>query len=332
MKIGNVSQTVLKRSILQQLHTNRSESIISPAVEEMCAGIELQDNQQVIFTSTSVFGNEKDLGIFGIAKIVNDLATRGAEPIGIVIQIHLPPYAYESRLKTMVGYMEQVCETHGLQIFTARAEVNPVIEQSIVYLTGVGAVEKGHLMQSHMTKPGDDIVLLKWIAVEGMLRIARAKEAELNNRFVPSFMQQVLKLEEELFSLNEIRYAREFSVSAMHQIGSGGILAALWEVAEAADVGLEVEIKKMSLKQETIEVCEFYRVNPYQLTSTGSILVMCKQGEQIVDAMQARGMHAKMIGRTTSGKERVILGGEEKRYIDRPQQDELVKIYHTKCN
>ena len=102
MKIGNVSGTVLKRSILKQLHTVRDESMFEPTSEEMCAGIRVKESAPVIFSGTSVYGSAKSIGIFAMARAVNDIAARGADPIGVDVQIQLPPYAYESRLKAMV--------------------------------------------------------------------------------------------------------------------------------------------------------------------------------------------------------------------------------------
>ena len=53
----------------------------------------------------------------------------------------------------------------------------------------------------------------------------------------------------------------------MQQIGSGGILAALWDLTEASGTGMKVDMAEFSIRQETVELCEFYRLNPYLLTS-----------------------------------------------------------------
>ena len=47
MKIGKVSQTVLKRSILKPLQFHREESLIDPSVEEMCYGIKVEAEEEV---------------------------------------------------------------------------------------------------------------------------------------------------------------------------------------------------------------------------------------------------------------------------------------------
>ncbi len=327
MKIGKVSQTVLKRSILKSLQFHRDEAIIEPSVEEMCFGIELEEDMQLLATSAVLYGDEKDLGVFALAQVVNDLATRGAKAVGASVHIMLPPYAYESRLKAMVEYVEQAGSAHNVQIMCAKAEVSPVISKAIVYMNGVGVLKKGELLQSRMGKPDQDIVLLKWIGLEGTFRIMREKEEALSKRFVPTFLNQIRSLETQLFSEKELAIAKDFGVSAMHQITGGGILAALWEIAESSNVGMEVDLKKMTIRQETVEVCEFCHMNPYQLTSAGSVLIFTDRGQELVERLAEEGAKAVVLGRTTVDTARVILGGEEKRYLDRPAPDELLKIY-----
>ena len=59
MKVGNVSQTVLKRSVLKQLHTKRKEILTDLSVEEMCTAVQIRDTEDVVFASAVVSGNSK---------------------------------------------------------------------------------------------------------------------------------------------------------------------------------------------------------------------------------------------------------------------------------
>ena len=43
------------------------------------------------------------------------------------------------------------------------------------------------------------------------------------------------------------------AVFAMHDVTEGGIFGALWEMAEASGVGLEIDVKKIPIRQETVE-------------------------------------------------------------------------------
>ena len=327
MKIGKVSQTVLKRSMLKPLQFHREEAIFEPSAWEMCYGITCEEDEEILVSDTVLYGDEKDLGVFALAHVMNDLATRGAQMIGASVHIMLPPYAYESRLKSMMEYIERAGSTHAVQILCAKAEVSPVISKAVVHMNGVGVIKKGEFLQSNMGSANQDIVLLKWIGLEGTFRAMREKEEELSKRFVPTFLNTIRHMESELFSTEAIQVAKEYGASAMQQITAGGILATLWEMAEASDVGMEVELKQMAIRQETVEICEFCHLNPYQLTSAGSVIIFAERGEELVQRYEELSIQATLLGRTTADSARLILGGEEKRFLDRPAPDELLKIY-----
>lgn len=326
MKIGKISQNILKRSMLKPLQFTREEAMLAPSVEEMCYGIKCKEEEQLLCASAVLYGDEKDLGVFALARVFNDLATRGANMVGADVHIMLPPHAYESRLKAMMEHIETAGSAQGVQILSAKAEVSPAVSKAIVVVNGIGILKQEELMQSSMGKPEQDIVLLKWIGLEGTFRAMREKEADLEKRFVHTFLNQIKQMEPELFSGREIEIAKLHGASAMHQITEGGILAALWEMSEASKVGLEVELKKMSIRQETVEVCEFCHLNPYQLTSTGSVLIFTERGEELVQKYEEAGIQASLLGRTTADVARVILGGEEKRFLDKPAMDELRRL------
>ena len=149
----------------------------------------------------------------------------------------------------------------------------------------------------------------------------REEGAALAERVAPGFLNKLEDMRDEIFSDRAMEIAGRNGVSAMHPIGEGGILAALWDMAEGAGIGLSVEMKKMTVRQETIEVCEVFHLNPYQLTSTGAVLMVTPKGEELKERLKREGIPAEIIGHTTEGNERIIWGGGEKRFLDRPAPD-----------
>ena len=327
MKIGNVSQTVWKRSIQKQLKHRREEAILQPEVEEMCSAYKVTDEHVIMSASTVLFGDEKELGVYAIAKVCNDLASRGVETIGVEVNIQLPIFAYESRLKSMVGYIEACCAEQNLEVVGVKAEINPVIHSTLIYVTGMGRVIEQNIMQIKHAKPEQDIVQVGGVGVEGALRILYIKQEELGRRFIPSFFQKFLEYKNSLFIGNAMKVAIAEGATGIQQLGGGGMLATLWEVGEAAHLGMEIQLKDMIIPQEVIEICEFNSVNPYQLSAIGSALVVIESGEQLVEKYREMGIPAAVIGKTTKNNERVIFNGGEKRYLDRPTPGELGKFY-----
>ena len=63
------------------------------------------------------------------------------------------------------------------------------------------------------------------------------------------------------------------------------------------------------------------------LISSGCLLIGTSKGNEMVDKLVAAGIPAAVIGRIIKGNDRVILNGEERRYLEAPKTDELYKAY-----
>ena len=87
----------------------------------------------------------------------------------------------------------------------------------------------------------------------------------MKKRLPVSIVDESQKFASLLSVVKDSRVAMQVGVSAMHDVTEGGIFGALWEMAEASGVGLCVDLKKIPIRQETIEICEFFNLNPYQL-------------------------------------------------------------------
>lgn len=329
MKPGKLSQTVWNRAVQKQLNIDGNPFLLKPAKEEMCTAMQTAAGEFTLTASASVSGYAGSLGTYAIAKAVNDIAARGAAPSGIAVQITLSVETEEPLLKEMIRQMNLLCGKLGIPIVGIQAEVSPAVCQTLIQVTALGQAKEAKLRPLSNIGPGQDIVLCGYIGLEGMLRILDECKEELGKRFAPSFLRQMKSLENQLIQLDAIQMASD-CVAAMQQIGSGGISGTLWEVAEAADVGLAVDLKKMSIRQETVEVCEYYHLNPYRMTSTGSILMITEHGERLMQILRAGGARASVLGVTTAGNARVITSGEERRFLERPAPDELARWWAEK--
>ena len=88
----------------------------------------------------------------------------------------------------------------------------------------------------------------------------------------------------------------------------------------------EIDLKKILIRQETVEVCEYYQLNPYQMTSAGCILFLTDHAEKLIEILEESGARAERLGVTTAGNARVITSGEEQRYLERPAPDEWMRF------
>ena len=98
------------------------------------------------------------------------------------------------------------------------------------------------------------------------------------------------------------------------------------ELAKAAGKGISLDLKKFPILQETIEICECYRLNPYQLRSEGCFLIVTDEESRVERLLAEQGIRGTVIGEIANNNDKIIRNGEDIRYIDRPAPDELAKI------
>lgn len=327
MKVGKISETVLKRSIFKQIHTRREEVLLGAGVGEDCAAVKLAPDEVFVISTDPITGTVKDTGMLAIQITANDLASSGAEPVGVMLTVLLPEEIEEKDIREMMGQVEEACSSFHIQVMGGHTEVTRAVNQPVISVTGVGKVREDRLVSTAGAKPGQDILVTKWIGIEGTSIIAKEKESELLARFSAPFVDTAKGFDQYLSVVPESRIAVEHGVSAMHDVTEGGIYGALWEVAEASGVGLEADLKAIPIRQETVEICEYFELNPYYLISSGCMLMTAERGHDLARKLQAAGIPAAVIGKTTEGKARRIWNGKEESYLERPKTDELYKIY-----
>lgn len=326
MKVGKVPEAVLKRSVLKQIRTDRPEVLMGASVGEDCAAVALQEDEMFVLSTDPITGTAKDIGHLAIQITLNDLASAGAEPIGVMLTFLLPEKLSEAKLRAMMEQAEEAAHVANVQIMGGHTEVTRVVNQPVISVVGVGKAKKGRLISTAAARPGMDVIVTKWIGLEGTSIIAKEKETELLTRYPKALVDEAKGFDRYLSVLPEAATAVKSGVSAMHDVTEGGIFGALWEMAESAGVGLEIDLKKIPIRQETVEVCEFFDVNPYELISSGSMLMAASDGNGLVRALEAEGIPAVCIGKVTDGNDRVIVSGEERRFLEPPKTDELYRV------
>ena len=141
-------------------------------------------------------------------------------------------------------------------------------------------------MKTGGAKPGDDVVITKWIGIEGTTILANEHEEELLKRFPSRMIYEAKNFDQYLSVIPEAALAVKSGVTAMHDVTEGGIMGALWELAESSGVGLEIDLKKIPVKQETIEICNYFDINPYHLISSGSMLMTTKDSTKLCQVLK----------------------------------------------
>ena len=323
MQIGKISEPALKRSVLRPLWGSPAEVMYRSGAD--CAQIPWQDGLLPVYSVVNeVPGFADDPGMLILAA-ANNLAAGGAASEGFLVSAVLPPEYEEQQLKADMCRMREIAQKYTSPIIGGHTQISTSVTRPLYSITGIGSRSREATQNHRMLQPGDVLVVTRAIALGGTVAIVWEKEDELLKHYPFSMIDRAKAFGNELVVGETARAITHFGAAAMHDLSQGGIFNALWEMADQAGVGLEVDLKKIPVRQETIEICEYFDINPYYLYSAGALLIGTEHGEALVSYLAAQGIPAAVIGRVTDGNDRVIRNGSE-RYLDRPKPDEWYRI------
>ena len=173
----------------------------------------------------------------------------------------------------------------------------------------------------------DKIYVVNTIALGAAGWLLENKREELETFFPHFFMrraEEAVKL--DLTPNGNLPAQLPEFCSYAKEIGEQGILSALWRMAEELGTGLEIRLRDIPIRQETVEILEKFDLNPYYALSDGAYLVVTGHGDELRKISQNAGLTCDEIGELRPGIARTVINGESVRYLDRPQPEELNKV------
>ncbi len=318
IKPGKIGANVLDRSVKKRIKNVRTA----------------EKDRSIVFSSDPITMRTKHAGKLAVHAAVNDLAAKGGCPEAVRTIILLPGGTEEASLREIVDEISKTAEELHVRIEGGHTEVTSAVNRVIVTASAYGR-KNGIRKEEHsgMRRPvrgkevaGHDIVVTKWIGLEGTYLLAEECTGELLRRFPVPMVERTRSFGELLDIVPESAAAMMSGADYMTDLSEGGIFAALWKLSGELGTGLDVNLKLIPVRQETIEYCNYFDINPYQIESAGSLLVVTANGEQLVEQLREQEIYAAVIGKTTDGNDKIIRNEEEIRYLDLPQPDSLLKI------
>ncbi len=323
METGKLNWDILQRLIKKNSGAERAEVLKSGSIGEDCAVLKMNDGL-IVMSTDPVTAATNGLGNIALHININDIATTGAEPLGVLVTILAPKGSAFSDIETVMKDISREARLMNVQVMGGHTEVTDAVNRMVVSLTAVGVVSEDELITTSGARVGDSIIVTKSLCLEGTSIIAKD---------FPDRSREVLT-EEELKEAEN--YALELSVlkegmllkglaSSMHDITEGGVLGALWEMAQASGTGFMVREDLMPVRRVTRKLCESFGLDPLRLISSGSMLIAVRDADEALSRLSGAGIPATVIGRVTEG--RGILLAEEEIEVIPPARDEIYRLY-----
>jgi len=322
LKSGRLPENVLKRSILKKIDFKHNETSRNMSFGEYCAFFHC-DGPGVTVSEESCSDELVNTGHFLVDKLVNNLAVKNSVPIGVIFSLTVPESMEEAELKTVSEMLGNASKQAKVAVLGVNTRVSAKVTAPIISATMFG---NGDEEFTGKASPGDDVIVTKWVGLEGTHIIASKKEKELLNKFPSHLIYDAINFDRFISIVPEAATAIKSGASAVYGLSEGGIFAGLWELAEICGVGLDIVLRDIPLKQETVEICNYFDLNPYALLSGGSLLITAPDGNRLVMELNKAGIEAAIIGKCTDSNDRVLINEEIRRFIEPAKQDEIYSI------
>jgi len=324
MKVGKLNWDDLKQIIDNNKSVVRSDVRIRSGIGEDCSVINFGDYECVVSTDP-ITGADKNIGKLAVHINCNDIASCGVEPIGILVTILAPPSATIDDIKNIMAEIDAETKKLNVEILGGHTEVTTAVNRIVVSCTAIGKGKARDAVATSGAKLGDEIIVTKLLCMEGTSIVVNDHLGKVRGFLTQKEIEEAKEYVNSISVVNEGRIAGRFGVNSMHDITEGGVLGALWEVAQASNLGFKVYNDKMPISEITYKVCAKLNIDPLKFISSGSMLITVDPEKGLVDKLNSNGVQATIIGRMTKSEGILVVDKIEKEVLP-PTRDELFSI------
>ena len=328
LRVGKLPPDLLGQ-LLEQANIEDPSVILGPRMGEDAALIDSGGENYLVVSSDPITFAAEQLGWYAVHVNANDIAATGGTPRWMVMTVILPDGSPPQLAKDIMWQTLDACAEIGVTLVGGHTEVTYGIDRPIAIGTMIGEVSKGEETPTSGVQVGDAIILTKGVGIEGTAILAiefadRLRAAGVSDDTIQRGADFLY--DPGISVVNDARIALQTAaIHAMHDPTEGGVATALHEMADASDLGLDIDadaMESMTLS-ETAELCRALEVSPLGLIAAGALLIAVapEDASTVVAALQGASIRATQIGRAVPRPQGVN--------VPRFARDELARVLST---
>jgi hydrogenase expression/formation protein HypE len=329
LSLGKLPPDVMERHLFGMTGATSGRVVVEPSLGldfgVVRLGGERSKGSYLIVSSDPITGVSERTGWYAVNVSANDVATSGNRPEFMQSVILLPEDASERDVKELAADMHRTAKGLEIAIVGGHTELTPGLHRPIVVTTAFAVADS--YVTAAGSRAGDTLMMTKTAGVEGTAILGT--DARFNRRLDRETVAGASKYFERLSVVDEAVVAhRTGAVHAMHDCTEGGVLGALYEMATASGLGLEVAEADVPVSRETKKICSAVGVDPLKLISSGTLLIAVRRGNEglVSDAVGSVGSRATPIGRFRKGKVLLTRRGRAEE-VTGPPRDEIWRLH-----
>ena len=259
-----------------------------------------------------------------INKIVREILCTGGVLTELKVELIFTGSFEEEELRDFSISLKKLADKVGAEVKRASVYIKEAVEsERTVFISGRGTLKApaDAPWQRQRIFEGQEIILTGELGKEGMIKLFNKNIEELKSVYPKIFIEKINNMSADRLPIIEVETAPFYRTTAMMPLGSGGLYAGLWNLGERETYGLRVYADRLNYEQKAIELSNYFNVDPLELNSSGSYLLVTDRAEELTYALRKAGIEAICIGEVTKDKKRVIIFDDEERFIESPKYD-----------
>jgi hydrogenase maturation factor len=330
LPVGKLPADLL-RPLLAQAPIDDPRVLLGPQIGLDCAVLDFGERLLVLKSDPITFATA-EIGWYLVQVNANDIATTGATPRWLLVTTLLPEGQTTPALaQDIAAGVYAACRALGISVIGGHSEITHGLDRPILAGTLIGEVARERLITPRGLRPGDRLLLTKGVPIEATALVAREFPNRLAAHLSPAELAQAQAYltDPGLSVLRDAQIATAAgTVTAMHDPTEGGLLGALWELAEAGGKTLLVNPTAVPIPPLSARICAAFDLDPLATIASGALLLAAPPtaAPAIRAALQEAGIRCALIGEVEAGPA-AVLQAHGRALLPRPEQDEIGRVY-----
>jgi hydrogenase expression/formation protein HypE len=323
MRPGKLTARDLRERIFPFLG-RRDDVLVHATVGQDCAILDFGPSVCVV-TTDPITGAGEHLGRLAVHVACNDLATTGAEPVGLLLTLLLAEATAEADLEAIMREAGAAAKAVGVEIVGGHTEVTAGLPHSIVVTAAIGRAPRDKYVSAAGGRPGEVLVLTKTAGIEGTAILAADLAGRLRGAVDEATLARARAFIDRISVVPDGRIGARCGATAMHDVTEGGVLTGAWELADASGCGVRLDADAVPVAPETRAICDALGADPLALISSGAMLIAVPDPWPLQAELARAGIPSAVIG-TLVERERVVTRDGRTGELAPPDRDELWRL------
>lgn len=332
LQAGKLPGPLLDRLIEAYRTIPDRDVIVTPGYGRDAAAIDVGGERPIIVKSDPITFATTSAAKYLVAVNANDIACLGGIPRWLSVVLLLPEHETTvGQVESLFADLQSACDEASVSVIGGHTEVTSAVNRPVFVGSMIGVTGPRGVIEPGGAHPGDDLLLTKWIGIEGTALLARERTEEL----VAALGEQIVSRAAKMLRMPGISIVGDAQavlagegVTALHDPTEGGVATAIHEIASASRCGAEILGEAMPVLAETTAICGYFQIDPWGLLSSGSLLIAVSPGSRrsVEKAAAAGGVPIALIGKLTDSRLGVtMIGSWGRAEVPRFDADEIAR-------